>query len=127
MLYLSYYQRTYLVQPGPILYSRHFPLQSYLFWNQRLPLRAYHNWTSPPGFQSIISCLPQTAKYVRESYDALVDSFESIDNLLSRLKIYTMIKPTSTIMMTAMVIKIMVELWVVLALTTSTLIQVENS
>jgi len=71
--------------------------------------------------------LPQTAKYVRESYDALVDSFESIDNLLSRLKIYTMIKPTSTIMMTAMVIKIMVELWVVLALTTSTLIQVENS
>lgn len=64
---------------------------------------------------------------MRESYDALVDSFESIDNLLSRLKIYTMIKPTSTIMMTAMVIKIMVELWVVLALTTSTLIQVENS
>ena len=41
---------------------------------------------------------------MRESYDALIDSFESIDNLLSRLKIYTMIKPTSA--MTAMVIKI---------------------
>ena len=28
---------------------------------------------------------------MRESYDALVDSFKSIDNLLSRFKIYAMI------------------------------------
>jgi hypothetical protein len=56
------------------------------------------------------------AKDVRASYDALVDIFECIENFLRRLKIYTEIPPTSA--MTAMVIKIMVEVLSVLALAT---------
>ena len=58
----------------------------------------------------------QTAKYVRESYDALVDIFECIENFARRLKIYTEIQPTPA--MTEMIVKIMVELLVVLALAT---------
>lgn len=58
----------------------------------------------------------QTAKYVRESYDNLVDIFECIGNFLSRLKIYTEIQPTLAI--TEITIKIMVELLGVLALAT---------
>jgi len=58
----------------------------------------------------------QTAKYVRESYDALVDIFECIENFARRLKIYTEIRPTPA--MTEMMVKIMVELLVVLALAT---------
>ena len=61
-------------------------------------------------------CVCQTAKYVRESYNALVDIFECIENFTSRLKIYTEIKPTPA--MTEMMIKIMVELLAVLALAT---------
>jgi len=54
------------------------------------------------------------AKYVRESYDALVDIFECIENFLSRIKIYTEIQPTPAL--TKTVIKILVELLGVLAL-----------
>ena len=53
---------------------------------------------------------------MRESYDALVDIFECIENFLRRLRIYTEIAPTPA--MTEMVIKIMVELLSVLALAT---------
>jgi hypothetical protein len=53
---------------------------------------------------------------VRDSYDALVDVFECIENLARRLKIYTEIRPTPA--MTEMIVKIMVELLVVLALAT---------
>ena len=56
------------------------------------------------------------AKYVRESYDALVDIFECIENFLSRIKIYTEIQPTPAL--TETVIKILVELLGVLALAT---------
>ena len=58
----------------------------------------------------------QTAKNVRESYDALAEVFECIENFLRRLGIYSEIPPTHT--MTEMVIKIMVELISVLALAT---------
>ena len=51
-------------------------------------------------------------EYVRESHEALVDIFECIDNILSRL--YTKIKPTSAT--TEMVIKMMVELLSLLVL-----------
>ena len=61
-------------------------------------------------------CVCQTAKFVRESYDALVDIFECIENFLSRLKIYTEIQPTPAL--TETVIKILVELLGVLALAT---------
>ena len=51
-----------------------------------------------------------------DSYDALVDVFESIDHFLNRLDIYTKIPPT--IAMTEMVVKILVELLAILALAT---------
>jgi hypothetical protein len=53
---------------------------------------------------------------VRASYDALVDIFECLENFLSRLKIYTEIRPTPA--MTEVVVKIMVEMLAVLALAT---------
>ena len=58
----------------------------------------------------------QAAKYVRESYDALVDIFECIENFLRRLKIYTDIPLTPA--MSEVAIKILVELLFVLALAT---------
>ena len=51
-----------------------------------------------------------------ESYDALVDIFECIENFLRRLRIYTEISLPPP--MTEMVIKIMAELLSVLALAT---------
>jgi hypothetical protein len=63
----------------------------------------------------------QTAKYVRASYDALVDIFECIENFLRRLRIYTEIPLPPA--MTEMVIKIMVELLSVLALATKQISQ----
>jgi hypothetical protein len=53
---------------------------------------------------------------VRESYDALVDIFECIENFTSRLKIYTEIQPTPAL--TETVVKILAELLGVLALAT---------
>ena len=61
-------------------------------------------------------CVCQTANYVRESYDTLVDIFECIENFLSRLKIYTEINPTPAMIET--MIKLMVEMLAVLALAT---------
>jgi hypothetical protein len=60
--------------------------------------------------------LRKTAKYVRQSYNTLVDIFECIESFTSRLKIYAEIQPTAA--MTETVIKIMVELLSVLALAT---------
>jgi len=53
---------------------------------------------------------------VRDSYDALVDIFECIENFARRLKIYTEIRTTPAL--TEMMVKIMVELLKVLALAT---------
>ena len=53
---------------------------------------------------------------MRQSYDALVDIFECIENFLRRLRIYTEIPPTPA--MTETVVKIIVELLSVLALAT---------
>ena len=61
-------------------------------------------------------CVCQTAKYVRESYDTLVDIFECIENFTNRLKIYTEIQPTPIMIET--MVKIMVELLGVLSLAT---------
>ncbi|KAH9987726.1 hypothetical protein BJV74DRAFT_796411 [Russula compacta] len=63
-------------------------------------------------------CVLQTAKYVRESYDALAEIFECIENFLRRLKVYTEIRLNPA--MTEMIIKIMVELLSVLALALAT-------
>jgi len=53
---------------------------------------------------------------VRASYDALVDLFASFENFLSRLSIYTKVTPTTPL--TNTLVKIMVELISILALTT---------
>lgn len=58
----------------------------------------------------------QTAKYVKASYNAVVDVFECIETFLSRLEIYTEVQPTPVMM--EIVVKIMVELLAVLALAT---------
>jgi hypothetical protein len=55
-------------------------------------------------------------KGVIDSYDALIDLFESIENFLSRLNIYTRIPPTAAL--TEIVVKILVELLSTLALAT---------
>ena len=53
-----------------------------------------------------------------KSYDSLVDVFESIENFLIRLKIYTEIPPTQAPAVTEIVTKIMATLITVLALAT---------
>jgi hypothetical protein len=58
----------------------------------------------------------QAVKGSIDSYDALVDLLESIENFLIRLEIYTKIPPT--VAMTEIVIKILVELLSTLALAT---------
>ena len=58
----------------------------------------------------------QAIKDVSSSYDALVDLFESTENFLRRLDIYTKIPPTTA--MTEIVVKILVELLSTLALAT---------
>jgi hypothetical protein len=50
----------------------------------------------------------QAIKDVSSSYDAVVDLFESIENFLRRLDIYTKIPPTSV--MTEIIVKILIEL-----------------
>jgi hypothetical protein len=58
----------------------------------------------------------QTVTGVVDRYDALIDLLESFERFLNRLDIYT--KIPSTIAMTEMVIKILVELLSTLALAT---------
>ena len=60
--------------------------------------------------------VPQTAKDISTSYDALVDLFASFENFLSRLSIYTEIPPTPAL--TNVLVKIIVELISTLALAT---------
>jgi hypothetical protein len=59
----------------------------------------------------------QAVKDVSASYDALSDLFESIENFLSRLDIYT--KVTLTAAMTNVIVKIIVEILSTLALATT--------
>ena len=58
----------------------------------------------------------QAIKGAIDSYDALVDLLESIEDFLNRLDIYTRIPPT--VAMTEIVVKILVELLSTLALVT---------
>jgi hypothetical protein len=58
----------------------------------------------------------QAVKDVGASYDALVDLFESIEHFLNRLEIYT--KIPSTVAITEIIVKILVELLSTLALAT---------
>jgi hypothetical protein len=60
-----------------------------------------------------------------DSYDALVDLFESIEHFLKRLDIYTRIPATAA--MDEIVIKIMVELLTTLALATKQVKQGKSS
>ena len=67
----------------------------------------------------------QAAKGANASHDELVALFESIEQLLKPLDIYTQIPPTPA--MEEMVVKIMAELLSILALTTKELKQGRSS
>ena len=67
-----------------------------------------------PGPYDVRCC--QAIKDVSTSYDALVDLFESTENFLRRLDIYTKIPPTRG--MTEVIVKVLVELLSILALAT---------
>ncbi|KAH9046682.1 hypothetical protein EDB84DRAFT_1673970, partial [Lactarius hengduanensis] len=56
------------------------------------------------------------AKDVRESQDALIDVFERVENFFKRLETYTEVPPTAA--MTDMIMKIMVEVLGILAIST---------
>ncbi|KAH9021650.1 hypothetical protein EDB83DRAFT_90279 [Lactarius deliciosus] len=56
------------------------------------------------------------AKDVRESQDALVDVFERVENFFKRLEMYTAVPPTAA--MTDIIVKIMVEVLGILAIST---------
>ena len=58
----------------------------------------------------------QAAKDVRVSQDALVDVFERVENFFKRLETYTEVPPTAA--MTDMIVKIMVEVLDILAIST---------
>ena len=58
----------------------------------------------------------QAVKGVLDDYDTLADLLESVEQLLNRLDIYTTIPPTDSI--TEVIIKILVDLLSILALTT---------
>jgi hypothetical protein len=53
--------------------------------------------------------VPQTAKDISTSYDALVDLFASFENFLSKLRTYTEIPPTA---LTNFLVKIIVVMWI---------------
>jgi hypothetical protein len=61
--------------------------------------------------------VPQAVKDISTSYDALVDLFESFENFLSRLSIYTEIPLTTAV--TNILVKIIVEFISMLALATN--------
>ncbi|KAH9046688.1 hypothetical protein EDB84DRAFT_632448 [Lactarius hengduanensis] len=58
----------------------------------------------------------QAARDVRESQDALVDVFERVENFFKRLETYTEVPPTAA--MTDIIVKIMVEVLGILAIST---------
>ena len=73
--------------------------------------------TSVSTVSSFESCLPiQAAIAVGTSYDALVDLFECVTNFVGRLHVYTEIPSTPT--MSGILIRIMAEVFSVLALAT---------
>jgi hypothetical protein len=59
----------------------------------------------------------QAASRVTSSYDALLNLFESLGDFLMRMEVYMTLRPTP--LMTNIVVKIMVELFEVLALATN--------
>ena len=71
--------------------------------------------TSPSAYLRDIQTY-QAVKGVLDDYDTLADLLESVEQLLNRLDIYTKIPPTDS--MTEAIIKILVDLLSILALTT---------
>ena len=67
----------------------------------------------------------QAAKNVRESQDALVDVFERVENFFKRLETYTEVPPTAA--MTDIIVKIMVEVLGILAISTKEINQGRTS
>lgn len=91
------------------------PWISDFLWDQCLTICTYPSTLSPLVHPT--SGVYQTAKSVRESYDALVEIFECVEGFLRRLMIYTKFE-RPPFAMAEVVIKIMAELISVLALAT---------
>ena len=69
--------------------------------------------------------LPQAAKDVEASQDALVDLFERIENFFKRLESYTTVPPTDA--MTDIIVKIMIEVLNIFAIATKEMRQGRTS
>ena len=67
----------------------------------------------------------QAVRDVRESQDALVDVFERVENFFKRLETYTEVPPTAA--MTDIIVKIMVEVLGILAISTKEIKQGRTS
>jgi hypothetical protein len=111
-----------LVSPKSLIFIYHptCALYSHFFLQMQYSLLSQSCSTCVSFIIPIIYCrkisVIQAVKDVSASYDALVDLFESIQNFLSRLDIYT--KITLTPAMTTVIVKIMVEILSTLALAT---------
>ena len=71
------------------------------------------------------SDVPQAAKDVKERQDALVDVFERVENFFKRLETYTEVPPTAA--MSNIIVKIMVEVLGILAISTKEIRQGRTS
>jgi hypothetical protein len=69
----------------------------------------------------------QAVKGVIDSYDVLIDLLESIEHFLRRLDIYTKLETLSTVGMTEIIVKILVELLTTLAVVTKQIKQGKSS
>ncbi len=71
------------------------------------------------------SSIIQTSKDVTASHDVLIDIFERIENFFKRLEAYTEVPQTAA--MTDIIVKIMVEVLSILAITTEVIKQGQAS
>ena len=100
-----------------------FTSKSDLRWSRCSPLGAY---PSDAFYANQINIYdPQAAKDVRASRDTLVDIFERIENFFRRLENYTEIPPTPEMM--DIIGKILVEVLLILAITTKEIKQGRTS
>jgi hypothetical protein len=99
-------------------YLQAFPPANFIFSGIGVLLSVRVTLSLFSGFADFCFYYSQTAKYVRESYDTLVDVFECIENFTRRLKVYTNREIVHTPAMTETIIKILIEMLAVLALAT---------
>ena len=87
-----------------------------LHWNRHPSFCECHLWFVYVGLSDIRWSHWQAAKAISDSQDALAEVFERIENFFMRLETYIEVPPTTG--MTDMIVKIMVEVVSILAITT---------